>query len=123
MARTEIDSFIVKFKSLLLSGRNTTLEIKSNAGKAEVTLHGELGDASRPPAQHQHHPWPRNGPSDELLKVKLQKLQNLVKTVLRKLLVVKSKVKLKKPIFLLRIKQMRTKLCKMSFALMKVLRR
>jgi hypothetical protein len=63
MARTEIDSFIGKFKSLLISGRDATLEIRSNAGKAEVTLHVELGDASHPPAQHQHHPWPRNGPS------------------------------------------------------------
>ena len=50
MARAEIDSFIVKFKSLLLSGRNTTLEIKSNAGKAEVNLRVELDDVSCPPA-------------------------------------------------------------------------
>ena len=63
MARTEIDSFIGKFKSLLISGRNATLEIKSYAGQAEVTLRVEFGDASHPPAQHQHHPWPRNGPS------------------------------------------------------------
>ena len=65
MARTEIDSFIVKFKSLLLSGRNATLEIKSNAGKAEVNLRVELGDVSCPPAQHPHHLRPRNGPAKQ----------------------------------------------------------
>ena len=59
----EIDSFIAKFKSLLLSGRNATLQIKSHAGKAEVNLCVELGDVSHPPAQHPHHQWPRNGPS------------------------------------------------------------
>ena len=115
MARTEIDSFIVKFQSLLLSGRNATLEIKSNAGKAEVTLHVELGDAYR----HQPSINIILGPAmdhlgnddglDELLNKKLQKLQKLVKRVLMKLLVMKWKVKLKRPIFLLRIPQMRTK--------------
>jgi hypothetical protein len=63
MAKMEIDSFIAKFKSLLLSGRNATLQIKSQAGKAEVNLCVELGDVSHPPAQHPHHQWHRNGPS------------------------------------------------------------
>jgi hypothetical protein len=70
MARTEIDSFIVKFKSLLLSGRNATLEIKSNAGKAEVNLRVELGDVSCPPAQHPHQRWPRNGPARQRRRVR-----------------------------------------------------
>ena len=66
MARMEIDSFILKFKSLLLSGRNASLVIKSNAGKAEVNLNVELEDVSPHPAnQHQHHHGPRNGPSRE----------------------------------------------------------
>ena len=60
---------------------------------------------------------------DELQNMRLQKLQKLVKTVLRKLLVMKWKVKLKKPIYLQRIPQMKTKFFKMSFALTKVLRR
>ena len=63
MARTEIDSFIVKFKSLLLAGRNATLEIKSNTGIAEVNLRVELGDVSCPHAQHPHHQRSRNGPA------------------------------------------------------------
>ena len=43
MAKAEIDSFILKFKNLLISGRNATLVIKSNAGKAEVSLNVDLG--------------------------------------------------------------------------------
>ena len=70
MARTEIDSFIVKFKSLLLSGRNATLELKSNAGKAQVNLYVELGDVSCPPAQHPHPRWPRDGPSRQRRRLK-----------------------------------------------------
>ena len=58
----EIDSFILKFKNLLLSGRNATLLIKSNAGKAEVNLSVELGEILPPPDQ-QHCHWFRNGPS------------------------------------------------------------
>ena len=61
MARDEIDSFIVKFKGLLLSGRNATLVIKSNAGKAEVSLNVVLGDVPPPPDQHLRQS--RNGPS------------------------------------------------------------
>ena len=52
MARAEIDSFILKFKRLLLSGRDATLVIKSNAGKAEVSLNVVLGDVPPPPDQH-----------------------------------------------------------------------
>ena len=62
MARAEIDSFILKFKNLLLSGRNATLLIKSNAGKAEVSLNVELGEVPPPPDQ-QHCRKSRNGPS------------------------------------------------------------
>ena len=62
MARAEIDSFILKFKNLLLSGRNATLLIKSNAGKAEVNLSVELGEIPPPPDQ-QHFQRSRNGPS------------------------------------------------------------
>ena len=62
MARAEIDSFILKFKRLLLSGRDATLVIKSNAGKAEVSLDVVLGDVPPPPNQ-QHLHQSRNGPS------------------------------------------------------------
>ena len=62
MAKAEIDSFILKFKNLLLSGRNATLVLKSNAGNAEVSLNVDLGQVPPPPAQHVHHPS-RDGPS------------------------------------------------------------
>ena len=51
MAREEIDSFILKFKSLLLSGRNASLVMKCDAGKAEVCLNVHLGHVPPPPVQ------------------------------------------------------------------------
>ena len=62
MAKAEIDSFILKFKNLLLSGRNATLVLKSNAGNADVSLNVDLGQVPPPPAQHVHH-RSRDGPS------------------------------------------------------------
>ena len=47
----------------MLSGRNATLVIKSNAGKAEVNLNVELEDVSRHPVSPHQQPW--NGPSRE----------------------------------------------------------
>ena len=71
MARKEIDSFILKFKNLLLSGRNATLVLKSNAGKAEVNLSVELGDVlSQPHSQHRQRHGPRNGPSRERRRIR-----------------------------------------------------
>ena len=69
MARAEIDSFILKFKRLLLSGRDATLVIKSNAGKAEVSLNVVLGDVPPPPNQ-QHLRQSRNGPSRQRRRVR-----------------------------------------------------
>ena len=62
MAKAEIDSFILKFKNLLLSGRNATLVLKSNAGNAEVSLNVDLGQFTPPPTQHVQH-RSRDGPS------------------------------------------------------------
>ena len=62
MAKAEIDSFILKFKNLLLSGRNATLVLKSNAGNAEVSLNVDLGKFPPQPAQHVHQ-QSRDGPS------------------------------------------------------------
>ena len=62
MAREEIDSFILKFKSLLLSGRNASLVIKCDAGKAEVSLNVHLDHIPPPPVQVQQQ-RSRNGPS------------------------------------------------------------
>ena len=58
----EIDSFILKFKNLLLSGRNATLVLKSNAGNAEVSLNVDIGQVPPPPALHVYQ-WSRDGPS------------------------------------------------------------
>jgi hypothetical protein len=69
MARAEIDSFILKFKRLLLSGRDATLVIKSNAGKAEVSLNVVLGDVPPPPDQ-QHLQQSRNGPSRQRRRIR-----------------------------------------------------
>ena len=53
MAGREIDSFVLKFKSLLYSKKNATLSINSDAGKATVTLTVSLDHIfSDPP------PWP-----------------------------------------------------------------
>ena len=57
MAMPEIDSFIWKFKKLLHSGMNAKLEIKSEAGKAVVTLTAEVD------VHPQHRVQSRNGPS------------------------------------------------------------
>ena len=54
MALLEIDSFYVKFKNLLLSGRNASLTIKSNDGKAEVNLRIELDSVHLKQAQEYH---------------------------------------------------------------------
>ena len=62
MAKLEIDSFILKFKNLLLSGRNATLVLKSNAGNADVSLNVDLGQVPPQPTQHVHH-QSRDGPS------------------------------------------------------------
>ena len=62
---SELDSFYLKFNTLLRAGRNATLKIESKAGKAEVTLQVELRDISLPSAHLQHHRphRPRNGPA------------------------------------------------------------
>ena len=45
-ANIELDSFYVKFKTLLHAGKDATLFLKSNAGKAIVTLSVDLGHIS-----------------------------------------------------------------------------
>ena len=42
MALSEVDSFILKFKNLLKSGKNTHLDIKSEAGKVSIELTVEV---------------------------------------------------------------------------------
>ena len=65
MAISKIDSFVLKFKNLLLSKRNAVLKIESKAGIAEVTLQVKLGAPLPPHGQLQHvqHRGARDGPS------------------------------------------------------------
>jgi hypothetical protein len=51
---SDVDSFIVKFKTLWKAGRNANLKISVNAGKAAVTLHvRELEGLPLVPVHHQ----------------------------------------------------------------------
>ena len=43
MANSEIDSFVRKFKTLCQAGRNASLTLSSNAGKAVMNLRLDLG--------------------------------------------------------------------------------
>ena len=62
MAVMELDSFYFKFKNLLLSEKDATLTLKSEAGRAYVTLTVDLGHAHTVPHQFEH---PRNGTSKQ----------------------------------------------------------
>ena len=58
MAKREIESFISKFMGLLRTGKNSNLNIKSEAGKAFINMYVEVKD--------EPSTWPcksRNGPS------------------------------------------------------------
>ena len=64
MVHHELDSFYVKFKNLLLSEKDATLTLKSEAGRALITLSVDLGhvlseEDQLPPSRH------RNGPARE----------------------------------------------------------
>ena len=64
MTVSEIDTFYFKFKNLLLAEKNATLTLKSEEGRAQVTLGVDLGHL-RPgaaPEQQQHHKG-RKGPA------------------------------------------------------------
>ena len=54
MAFSEIDSFVYKFKNLLIGGANASLTLKSEAGKALVTLTAEVNILPPPSNPHQH---------------------------------------------------------------------
>ena len=60
VAMSEIDSFIWKFKQLVYSGKNTHLDIKSEAGKVIVHLTAEEDVHAD---QQQQCNQPRNGPA------------------------------------------------------------
>ena len=67
MANSEIDSFVGKFKTLCQAGRNASLTLSSNAGKAVMNLcldFGVLRLQDDSPPQHPSHQT-RNGPSQQ----------------------------------------------------------
>ena len=59
MANLEIYSFLRKFKVLCQAGRSATLTLSSDAGKASVNLHVDLGPL-HDDGLRQHQPPPRN---------------------------------------------------------------
>ena len=61
MVQFELDSFYVKFKNLLRAEKDATLTLKSEAGRAVITLSVDLGHVLSEPGHQQH--LPRNGPS------------------------------------------------------------
>jgi hypothetical protein len=62
MNLSEIDSFFFKFKNLLISEKDATLTLKSEAGRAQVTLSVDLGHLHSRPG-HPHHHDASNGNS------------------------------------------------------------
>ena len=71
MAQRELDSFYVKFKNLLRAEKDATLTLKSEAGRAFVTLSLDLGHVL---SEQDLSPrgGPRNGPeSDDEKNVQL----------------------------------------------------
>ena len=62
MAPSELDSFYFKFKNLLFAEKNATLTLKSEAGRAQVTLYVDLGHVLSGPGPHLPHDA-RNGTS------------------------------------------------------------
>ena len=60
MGMSEIDSFVLKFKQLLHSGKKAHLDIKSVTGKATIHLTVEVDVSNQHPRVQ-----PRNGPARE----------------------------------------------------------
>ena len=67
MAYLEVDSFVKKFKILCQAGRNASLTLSSNAGKAVLNLRVDLGVLQEQDPHPPHHPSTRsrNGPSQQ----------------------------------------------------------
>ena len=55
MDRYKIDSFVLKFKNLLLAVIQVNLSIKSEAGKAVKNLSAEVDASIQPSHQFPHH--------------------------------------------------------------------
>ena len=63
MAQRELDSFFVKFKNLLRAEKDATLTLKSEAGRAFVTLSLDLGHVLSEQDLSPGVGGPRNGPA------------------------------------------------------------
>ena len=63
MAQRELDSFYVKFKNLLREEKDATLTLKSEAGRAFVTLSLDLGHVFSGQDLFPRSGGPRNGPA------------------------------------------------------------
>ena len=61
MVQFELDSFYVKFMNLLQAEKDATLTLKSEAGRAVITLSDDLGPVLSEAGHQQHRP--QNGPS------------------------------------------------------------
>ena len=61
MVQSKLDSFYVKFKTLLRGEKDATLTLKSEAGRAVISLSVDLGHVLSEPGLLHHRP--RNGPS------------------------------------------------------------
>ena len=59
--QSELDSFFVKFKTLLRGEKDATLTLKSEAGRAVISLSVDLGHVLSEPGLLRH--GPRDGPS------------------------------------------------------------
>ena len=78
MAQSEMDSFYIKFKNLLHSEKDATLTIKSEAGRAFVTLSVDLGHVqSYSPHLHKS----RNGPSRQRRRARRAEDRNVAVAV------------------------------------------
>ena len=63
MTVSELDTFYFKFKNLLLAEKDATLTIKSEEGRAQVTLFVDLGHLLPRAGQQQQPRQGRNGPA------------------------------------------------------------
>ena len=79
MACPEIDSFILKFKNLMSAGRNASLNIQVNAGKAHVNLSVELEHPAG--GDHPRH-GSKNGPARQRRRLRRAAAREAEKAVI-----------------------------------------
>ena len=63
MADTEINSFLMKFKTLCCAGMNASLNMSCSNGKATVTLQAEVGFIGPPPTPAPQTPMKHKNPA------------------------------------------------------------